>query len=682
MYLSRARKVLRRHAGTGCRRYLSTTLDGSVSVRHFVQRALYAPHAGYFAAQDAVSVAAPMKFDSMLGSLEFRQRVQEIYASSAQEWLTPSELFAPYWSHGLAEYILQAYQQLVSPGQATAASESVGMDGVPDPAGETLPPLHVYEIGAGTGTNALHFCTYIQQYYPHIYDCLRYTIIEISEPLAAKQYALLRAAGHARVVRSVIGDASQIALDERVANPDPCFVLMQEVLDNLPHDKLVRGGGQAEAASPAGDASSYGSATPDTLPALQLQLAQAAATLALTAAPRLTALSESGWKQVRVRPAAPGGSGGQWDTAMGQNGAPCTSSTGGKQVEVPPLEEFVAPLEDPWAQCSAALSVDTRPETANRTPLKPVGARYGQSDPTPPPFASGGLQGWLQRAKDWLYPESSPATCDRAMGSDIHSAGAVYTPTAALQMLSALTLALPRHHLIAADFAVLPPSNGHAARDLAPGSAPQAVPAASTFDAPVGHFIPAVGEPLTVSKPFKSGSVHSASGADRLPLSATAPTNRGGLKQGGGGLYDHPTYLSPQPWGSADIYFSSDFCALQHMSRYLRLAQEVALREGSLDSTPAAKLPLSEAWMRSLQQLQVVANKAGNIKGIDAQRSTVHTTAEFMSRYARQVAARTRTLTGYNPLLDGYSNTQFLLVDNNLFGVAATPPHEEVQQAP
>ena len=626
-----------------------------------MQRALYAPHAGYFAKQDAVSTAPPMNFSSMLGSLEFRQRVQEAYEGSAQEWLTPSELFAPHWSHALAEYVVQSYQQLTAPGLASAAVDSIDLDGVPDADAEKLPPLHVYEIGAGTGTNALHFCTYLQQYYPHLYSCLRFTIIEISEPLAAKQLALLRSAGHGPVVRSVVADASQIAADERIANPDPCFVLMQEVLDNLPHDKVVRASQASRRQLSQAPVRTADGAVPQQLKLLQVAASMAAATAEVTAPP------EARWHHVTV---SPGGSTPpdtlSWGEAMGLGADSSQASTG--QLQLAPLCEGVAELQDPWTRCAASLCIDTRPDIAARGSLAHIGALYGQPDPSPPVRTDEGLQGTLQRAADWLYPESHPAAVDAAMQADLQTASAAYVPTTALQLLSGLSLALPRHHLIAADFAVLPASRSAAAVPASSAAEACAVGAPSAFDQPVQAFIPAVGEPLTASKPFKGGSAAPKQGGARTPLSATAPGGAAGGLQGGG-LHDHPTYLSPRIWGSADIYFSSDFCALQHAARYLRLAQESALVEGGWSTLPAAQLPVSEAWQRSLQELQLITAKAGNAARSTAQRSTVHTTAEFVGRYARGIAAKTRTLTGYNPLLHGYSNTQFLLVDNSLLGV-------------
>jgi hypothetical protein len=113
------------------------------------------------------------------------------------------------------------------------------------------------------------------------------------------------------------------------------------------------------------------------------------------------------------------------------------------------------------------------------------------------------------------------------------------------------------------------------------------------------------------------------------------------------------------------------------MARFLRLAQEEQICNGTHHPTPAAALPLSGAWKQTLRHFQNTAVMAGTSKGLSAQRSAVHTTAEFIGRYARQVAARARTLTGYNPLLHGYSNTQFLLVDNSLLGLSTASPSDE-----
>ena len=593
-----------------------------VLVRDYVQRALYAPGAGYFARHDVVTAAPPLQFSNMLGSLEFRQRVQEAYAASDQEWLTPSELFAPFWSHALAEYVVQAYLDLVQPSQRLAAAEGLhNMDGESVGLGQDLPPLHVYEVGAGTGTNALHFCSYLQSHHPHLYPHLRYTTVEISAPLAAKQRALLAQAGHGAVHVALEADVAALGGSDLLSNPDPCFVLVQEVLDNLPHDKVVRRGAVPQSAlvtaplqHPPGDG--------DPL----LPLVSTAAALGADQGVQggdSEQFQEQAWCEARVAVAGDVSGGGQaaFASAMGLGGS------GDIPSSLPPLTEVYAPLTDPWARAAFQLGVAHRPAVTQRGPMSHYAGDLGEQHPCPPPASGSALQAAAESLAGWLYPEQHPPSIDACVAKDMRSATAAYVPTGALRMLASLTRALPRHHLIAADFYNLPRSNAVLPRLPEGGGA---VAACGPHDGDVAHFLPAVNEPLVTSKPAGSAA-----------------------------LVDHATYLSPAKWGSADIYYSSDFPALAGMAQHLRQA---ALAHPG----PAADMPLHSRWRAALDGLVQAAREAGGVEegALSRQRRAVRSTAQFMGQYGRHVLPRTRTLTGYNPLLHGYENTHFLLVDN------------------
>ena len=80
-------------------------------------------------------------------------------------WLTPSEIFSPYYGGALAECILSDYIR-------SGKSE----------------PLQIYELGAGTGTVARDMLDYVQTHAPDVYRTTRYTTVEISENLARLQH--------------------------------------------------------------------------------------------------------------------------------------------------------------------------------------------------------------------------------------------------------------------------------------------------------------------------------------------------------------------------------------------------------------------------------------------------------------------------------------------------------------
>ncbi|OQR84466.1 hypothetical protein THRCLA_10823 [Thraustotheca clavata] len=99
--------------------------------------------------------------------------------------------------------------------------------------------LNIYEIGGGAGTNALCILDYIKEHAPGLYANTKYTMIEISPRMAARQRERVKNHSNCSVINTDILTYSK-------AHPkvnDPCFFIAMEVLDNLPHDKvnLVQG---------------------------------------------------------------------------------------------------------------------------------------------------------------------------------------------------------------------------------------------------------------------------------------------------------------------------------------------------------------------------------------------------------------------------------------------------------
>ena len=179
----------------------------------------YSSAAPYFSkpvfASPASGAGAALPFASLQGRAAYDARVAALYAASARGWLTPVELFAPWYSYAIARCVLAA-----APAEA---------------------PLRVYEVGGGTGAHARHFLDYVRAAAPARYarpGGVSYTILEISPQLCQRQGEALEAAGHARsVAASACVDAARA--HEHLHDARPCTVVALEVLDNLPHDKVV-----------------------------------------------------------------------------------------------------------------------------------------------------------------------------------------------------------------------------------------------------------------------------------------------------------------------------------------------------------------------------------------------------------------------------------------------------------
>ncbi|KAK6122774.1 hypothetical protein DH2020_043472 [Rehmannia glutinosa] len=140
------------------------------------------------------------------------KHLDAIYKQSDISWFTPVELFKPWYAHGIAEAIMRT------------ANLSV--------------PLKIYEIGGGSGTCAKGVMDYMKLNAPtRVYDNMTYVSVEISSSLAKKQL---------ETVGEVDSHLAKFRVECRdAADPNgwgheqqPCWVIMLEVLDNLPHDLI------------------------------------------------------------------------------------------------------------------------------------------------------------------------------------------------------------------------------------------------------------------------------------------------------------------------------------------------------------------------------------------------------------------------------------------------------------
>lgn len=96
-------------------------------------------------------------------------------------------------------------------------------------------------MGGGTGTAALTILDHIRDAAPDVYATCRYVSVEVSARLADRQRRRLWDGGHAE--RFTVEERDASAPWPR-ARAEPCFVMALEVLDNLPHDRVVRPRGE------------------------------------------------------------------------------------------------------------------------------------------------------------------------------------------------------------------------------------------------------------------------------------------------------------------------------------------------------------------------------------------------------------------------------------------------------
>ncbi|KAG3111107.1 hypothetical protein PI124_g11060 [Phytophthora idaei] len=186
----------------------------AVLTREFIYASLYAKEAGYFTTQQREVLHTPMEsidFANLWGAGEYRNVIAQLYKESPEAWLTPVEVFAPYYSQALARYMLNSpfFRQ----------------------------ELEIFEIGGGSGSNALQILNYLKEQAPDVYAKTKYTLIEISPVMAERQRNRVVAV-HPEQCTVINQDILTFA-DTHAPVNSQCFFLALEVLDNLPHDKVT-----------------------------------------------------------------------------------------------------------------------------------------------------------------------------------------------------------------------------------------------------------------------------------------------------------------------------------------------------------------------------------------------------------------------------------------------------------
>ncbi|GAM25665.1 hypothetical protein SAMD00019534_088400 [Acytostelium subglobosum LB1] len=187
-------------------------------MRDFMQDSLYNAKYGYFTSKEVITSIDPKDFrdlSSLKNRREYYTYLSDLYRQSQHSWFTPVEIFQPYYSNAIGRYIIETFTK----SQTTAGA-----------------PLKIFEIGAGSGTNALCILNFLRSQHPELYATTQYTIIEISRLLAEKQLERIKAE-HPNIKVQVY-NTSIFNWTHRMEE-DECFVLMTEVIDNLPHDKIL-----------------------------------------------------------------------------------------------------------------------------------------------------------------------------------------------------------------------------------------------------------------------------------------------------------------------------------------------------------------------------------------------------------------------------------------------------------
>jgi hypothetical protein len=162
-----------------------------------------------------------------LGQWHWKRTYKQLYKQQKGMWLTPVELFTPYYSNAFANFVSSSMKPMLE-------SQKHKSDG-----------FQIVELGGGRGTNAKALLNHLQLHHHHVYDRLiEYTIYDTSPTLHELQRQNLKIdSDHANKINLVNVDMMEIAEGTSTfLTPSnvPTTLIALELLDNLPHDKIAR----------------------------------------------------------------------------------------------------------------------------------------------------------------------------------------------------------------------------------------------------------------------------------------------------------------------------------------------------------------------------------------------------------------------------------------------------------
>ena len=371
---------------------------------------------------------ASIDFPSLSGRSSYEHALSRLYRALSVSWLTPSELFSPHYGRAVARFVAEDAKA-----RAKAKPPSLLKKG------DAGPKIRVVEVGAGRGTLAADFLGYLSEVEPALHRRTRYVSLEVSPSLArAQEEKVLQQqrsrgsgggsgsggrgqGGESPRFSSVVGDASDVGAWRRAAaeafgggrggggeeeEDRHLYVLAFEVLDNLPHDRVVLERSSSEEEEE----------------------------------------EEEGEARARERRGRRGAS-----PSWLQTFVEVEASTGR------PLKELLGPASDRLISLCLAASPRWQDRGGGRDGSSGDGSVVARFFDSLFSFVGGGAGGpGGGRSSSSSSSSGGGSAYEESGGSPPSSSEIVFLPTGAASMFSSLFEVAPDHTLLAADFDALP----------------------------------------------------------------------------------------------------------------------------------------------------------------------------------------------------------------------------------
>jgi hypothetical protein len=207
-----SRSVLKRFA----------TKRPSLVVRDYLNLHLNSGDQSYFVQNAPVHSSDPLKFGEMWGETDYRKAVWNQY-QCANGFITPVEIFKPYYAISLAKHMIATLRSSFGDNYLSLFT--------------TEKPLIICEIGGGNGNCLKGILDYFKGHHPDLFTVLCCISIDVSPEFVKLQQTNLQ--DYREKVKFVNKSIFEIHEQDLGVADNYAFVVGLELLDNLPHDKLI-----------------------------------------------------------------------------------------------------------------------------------------------------------------------------------------------------------------------------------------------------------------------------------------------------------------------------------------------------------------------------------------------------------------------------------------------------------
>lgn len=194
-----------------------TSLGKEMIMRDFVFFSLYHHKWGYYPKLFlkyrqlmTTGYFNPIPFNALRSQYDFERYAGKLHETTPG-FVSPTQLFYPYYGWTLAEYLITTHRAKFDPRE----------------------PLIIYDIGGGTGALAVSLLDYLAEHFPEMYDTCEYHVIEMNPYLIPiLRTRLVHHYHHVHIHHLSF-------LNWRQCECRRCFVLAVELFSGLPHDVIV-----------------------------------------------------------------------------------------------------------------------------------------------------------------------------------------------------------------------------------------------------------------------------------------------------------------------------------------------------------------------------------------------------------------------------------------------------------